>query len=222
MACKIIVADASPSVQKALQLAFPEPEFRLYAFEDGAELLDSLDEIRPDAVLLSPSLPGLEAGEVARHLRRREDLRRVPLLLLRGTFESLNAAKAPLPEPDAVFQKPFDSERLAVAVRSMILKRTGPSSMPEETPWPSPDGPVGAAAEPEPESLPEEPAPAPGAPSDGGTAAAGGPVDAALREWIRNEFTGTEREIEKRVRARVLADVKGWLERGGKDIKGTI
>ena len=132
MPYRIIVADPSPSVQKTVQLAFPEPEFRLFAFEDGAALLDSLAEVRPDAVILSMSLPGRDVFEIGRLFRNRQDLRRVPLFFLRGTFEAPEAAKIAAAECDGIFQKPFDSERLAAAVRELIEKRAWPPTLPEE------------------------------------------------------------------------------------------
>jgi DNA-binding response OmpR family regulator len=132
VAYRIIVADPSPSVQKAVQLAFPEPEFRLFPFEDGADLLESIAGVRPDAVLLSLSLPGRDAFEVGRLLRSREELRRVPLVFLRGTFEVLDASRLAAADYDGIFQKPFDSERLAASVRELIEKRTWPSTLPEE------------------------------------------------------------------------------------------
>jgi DNA-binding response OmpR family regulator len=128
---KIIVADASPSVQRTVQLAFPEPEFRLFPVEDGAALLDAAGEVRPDAVLLSLSLPGRDPGELGRLLRAREELRRVPLIFLRGTFESADIPAA-LPDNDGIFQKPFDSERLAATVRELIEARAVPLTLPEE------------------------------------------------------------------------------------------
>ncbi len=132
MPYRIVVADASPSVQKTVQLAFPEPEFRLFAFEDGAGLVESIAEVRPDAVLLSLALPGRDAFEIGRLLRSRQDLRRVPLVFLRGTFEAPEAAKIAAADCDGIFQKPFDSERLAAAVRELIEKRAWPPSLPEE------------------------------------------------------------------------------------------
>jgi DNA-binding response OmpR family regulator len=132
VAYRIIVADPSPSVQKTVQLAFPEPEFRLFPFEDGADLLDSIPGIRPDAVLLSLSLPGRDAFEVGRLLRSREDLRRVPLVFLRGTFEALDVSRLAAADYDGIFQKPFDSERLAAGVRELIEKKAWPSTLPEE------------------------------------------------------------------------------------------
>lgn len=131
MAYKIIVADPSPSVQRTIQLAFPEPEFRLYPVEDGAGLLDAAGEVRPDAVLLSLSLPGRDPGELGRLLRAREDLRRVPLIFLRGTFEAPDLPAA-LSDHDGIVQKPFDSERLAATVRELIEARAVPLTLPEE------------------------------------------------------------------------------------------
>ncbi len=215
MAYKIIAGDPSLSVQRALQSALPEPEFRLFPFEDGAALLEAAAEIRPDAVLLGVALAGRDGYEVGRILRGREDFRRVPIVLLRGTFEALEGGPAVAPDFDEVFAKPFDSERLAASVRDLIEKKTTPATLPEDPvrmpsaprPEPSASGPV-----------PEEPAAAP-APASG-TA----PLhpNTGLRELLRREILGTEREIEKRVRAKVLADVKEWMAAGGPGPKGTV
>jgi DNA-binding response OmpR family regulator len=132
---KIIVADVSVSVQRTVQLAFPEPEFRLFPVENGDELLGTAEEVRPDAVLVSTSLPGRDPLEVGRLLRLREDFRRVPLLFLKGTFDGLDAAKT-VPDNDGVFQKPFDSERLVAAVRDLIEARSVPPTLPEEPVFP--------------------------------------------------------------------------------------
>ena len=75
MPYKIIVADPSPSVQKAAQLVFAEPEFRVYAFDDGASLLESVDiSLRSDVPVkhsFSPcaphdrSFPAAPAGRIS-------------------------------------------------------------------------------------------------------------------------------------------------------------
>ena len=48
-----------------------------------------------------------------------------------------------------------------------------------------------------------------------------GAVPPGLRDWVRKELVATEREIEKRVRARVLADLRDWMAADGKGPKGT-
>ena len=192
MPYRIIVADASPSVQKTAQLVFTEPEYRVFVFEDGASLLESVEEVRPDALLISLTLPGRDGYEVGRTLRSRKDLETVPLIGLKGTFESLDTDRNPPADYDEIVQKPFDSERLAAVVRELIARKTGPTSLPEEPLPPAAGGDPGKKT---------------------------GPVPAAdrgLKDWVREEMVGMEREIEKRVRARVVADLKEWMSGDGK------
>ncbi len=199
MPYKIIVADASPSVQKTAALVFAEPEFRVYPFEDGAALLESVAGIRPDALLVSLSLPGRDGYEVGRTLRSIKELENVPLIGLKGTFECLETDRNVPPEYDEVVQKPFDSERLAALVRELIARKTGPTSLPEEPLRPAAGGDPGT---------PEPVGPARSVPASA--------ADRGLRDWVREEMIGMEREIEKRVRARVVADLKDWMSGDGK------
>jgi DNA-binding response OmpR family regulator len=193
---RIVVADPSPSVQKAAQLVFAEPEFRVHAFEDGASLLGAVDGLRPDALVVSLTMPGRDGYELGRALRSRKGLETVPLVGLRGAFEGLDADKSVPPEYDEVVAKPFDSERLAAVVRELIARKTGPATLPEE-PVP-PSAAAGAAR--------REPAPPAGERAE---------ADAGLKDWVRTELVGMEREIEKRVRARVAADLKEWMSGDG-------
>ncbi|MBN2265368.1 MAG: response regulator [Candidatus Aminicenantes bacterium] len=186
----IVLADPSPSVQKAAQLVFAEPEFRLSVFEDSASLLGALDGIGPDALVVSLTLPGRAGYDLGRTLRSRKDLATVPLVGLRGTFECVDADKTAPPDYDEVLPKPFDSERLASVVRELIARKTGPSSLPEEPLWPGGPGAAGERG---------AAAPPPGAVS---------PSVEEIRAVVREEIVGMEREIEKRVRAGVLADLK--------------
>ena len=191
MPYRIIVADPSPSVQKTVQLVFAEPEFRVFVFEDGASLLESVADVRPDVLLVSLTLPGRDGYEVGRTLRSRKELENVPLIGLKGTFESLDTDRNAPPEYDEIVQKPFDSERLAAAVRELIARKTGPLSLPEEPLWPAAGG-------------------------DSAAKVKAGPADAAdqgLKDWVREEMVGMEREIEKRVRTRVVADLKEWMSK---------
>jgi DNA-binding response OmpR family regulator len=191
---RIVVADTSLSVQRALQLVFAEPEFRVYPFEDGASLLESVNGIRPDALLVSLTLPGRDGYEVGRALRSRKELETVPLVGLRGTFECLDTDRSAPSEYDEVVAKPFDSERLAGLVRELIARKTGPSTLPEEPP--APVGESGAEL---------------GGPAGPGLKRPAAAAESAFKDWVQEELVGMEREIEKRVRARVVADLKEWM-----------
>ncbi len=193
MSYRIVVADPGPSVQRALQLAFPEPEFRLFFLEEGSRLVEALSALGPDTVLLSLSFPGTDAYAVARSLGRMEALRNVPLFFLKGTFELVDRDKAEGIPLEGVIQKPFDSEKLAATVRDAIDRKISPQTMPEEPP---PEEPAG---DPTPGTVPLR-RPVPGSP-------AGDPLRAQVRELVREEVLEMERELEKRIRARILAEL---------------
>ena len=196
MPYKIIVADPSPSIQKAAQLVFSEPEFRVFIFEDGASLLESIAGIGPDALVVSLTLPGREGYDIARTLRSSKELASVPLVGLRGTFECLDGDKNAPSDYDEVVPKPFDSDRLAAVVRELIARKMGPSSLPEEPVWPGETRVLeGVPRDAQGASAPER---------------AGGPQ---IRDVVRDEIVAMEREIEKRVRAHVLADLKEWMSK---------
>ena len=214
MPYKIIVADSSPTLHKIVQGAFPEPEFRLFPFENGTELAASAAGIRPDAVLLSLSLEGGDGYDVGLAIRNQAETRRVPLFFLKGAFEVLDAGRVAAIDPEGIVTKPFDSEKVVADVRLAIERRTTPTSLPEEPVWRgSGDGRIVRGT-------PEKGQPVPGRPDTGkdrrDAAAAnlfpnkgGTPPQGRVREWVRAEICELERELEKRIRARIMAELQG-------------
>jgi DNA-binding response OmpR family regulator len=187
-------------VQKALQLALPEPDFRLFCFDDGVACLNALPEIKPDAVLLSLGLPGRDGYDIGRFVKARDEYRAVPVLFLRGTFEPLDEDRLHGVDHKGVVQKPFDSEKLAATVRELIESEISPATLPEEHALNL--GSPGSSAAP-PERRPRS-----------GAKAEPAAFDNRVRELVREEVAAAEREVEKRVRARVLQDVRELLGPG--------
>lgn len=182
MAYTIILADDSPSYQKILRMAFPSPEYELITFTNGADLLEGLERLDPDVILLSLSLPGKDAYEVGSSIRTQERLRGVPLVLMKEAFVPLDKERLSSVDHEELVQKPFDSQMLAQRIRALIESRKIPASLPEE--------PV----------LKEE-----------GVAGAQEGPEKGIREMIRAEVLEMERELEKRMKARILAEIKMWL-----------
>lgn len=179
MSLKLVVAHNSPSVHKAIRLAFPEPEYEIFSFNDGIEVMKELNEINPDAILLSLSLHEEEDYEIGRYLKSQEKFKQIPLVLLYGAFEVLNEERVENLVYDELIQEPFDSERLVRRVFDLIEKRRGPQTLPEE---PSFDD-----------------LPPPSSQID---------IDARVKDLVRREIVEVERELEKRIRARILSDLK--------------
>ena len=103
---KILVADDSPSIQKLIQMSFPADEFEIFTFSDGQEVLDSLNQINPDAILLNLSLPQKDGYELGEHIKNQEELAQVPLILIKEAFEPLDKDRLEKFEFKKLIQKP--------------------------------------------------------------------------------------------------------------------
>jgi len=183
MPYKILVAHRSPSVLKAILMAFPEPEYEVYAFKNGVEVMQELNQIAPDAILLSLSLHQENGFEIGRYLKGQEKFKQIPLILFHGAFEAVDKEHGADFIYDELVQEPFDSGKLVRTINELIEKRKGPQTLPEEPDLES-------------MSIPGERI----------------ELDEKIRELVRKEIYGAERELEKRIRVRVLADLKGFLK----------
>ena len=179
MPLKLVVAHNSPSVHKAIRLAFPEPEYEIFAFRDGVEVMQELNQINPDAILLSLSLHEEEGYEIGRYLKSQEKFKQIPLVLLYGAFEVLSEERVENLVCDDLVQEPFDSKMLVRVVFDLIEKRRGPQTLPEEPGYDDLSPP-----------LPQI------------------DIDKRVKDLVRREIVGVERELEKRIRARILSDLK--------------
>lgn len=205
MPYKLVVADPSPLVHKIVQLAFGAPDFEVHAYEDGLEALQALGQVNPDAALLSISLPRRDGYEVGRYLRSREDFKKTALILLRNGFDPLDQERLRGLECDDIVAKPFDSEKLALMIREMIDRKKGPVSCPEETllEEASADG-IRPLFE-DTDFAPPEDIPA----GDEG-------LEDRVRGILREEILSMERELEKRLRASLRAELVETLNASGK------
>lgn len=202
MPYKVILADASPSVQKVVLMAFSEREFEVHTVEDGLQAIESLARINPDAVLLSLALPSRDGYEVGRYLRSREDFRKAGLVLLKNAFEPVDAERLRGIDYDEIVQKPFDSERLARLVRDIIDHKKTPPSFPEEALIE--DAPADAAI---PLFKEKEFVPPPS------SSQAEDELEGKIRNMLRDEALSVERELEKRLKASLRAEFREWLDR---------
>jgi len=183
MPYKLIVAHDSPVVLKSIRTAFSEKEYEIHAFKGGVDLMQELNQIDPDAILLSLSLYEEEGYEIGRYLKSQEKFKQIPLVLFHGAFEPLNEERAGTLVFDALIQEPFSSENLVATVCELIEKRRGPQTLPEEPNFDSPFSPAGRIE-----------------------------LDERLKEYVKKEIFEVERELEKRIRARILAVIRSTID----------
>jgi CheY-like chemotaxis protein len=126
----LLLADDSPTVQKVVSLVFGDEGMTVVAVSSGAEALRELEQAAPDIVLADVHMPEPNGYEVCAHVKR---LRRVPVLLLVGTFEPFNEAEARRVGADDVLTKPFQSIRDLVSKVGHLLGGHADEPPAEET-----------------------------------------------------------------------------------------
>ena len=122
MAIKILLADDSLTIQKVVELTFSDAETRLMAVGSGDRAVQALDDFQADIVLADVVMPGLTGYEVCEAVKARPGGAFVPVVLLTGTFEPFDRARAERVGSDAIVTKPFDSHALQGLVRDLVEK----------------------------------------------------------------------------------------------------
>ena len=159
----VLVADDEQDILELIRMVLEEEGYQVIAVSDGVEALRTANERRPDLCVLDVMMPGVDGYDVTRVLKRDEELRRIPVMLLTARTEPENVARGREAGADEYLSKPFLPEELQQAVRS-VLSEFGSAN--------------GGGAEPEPEMPVEpgislEPEPAPAQPAGGVVVLAG-------------------------------------------------
>ena len=125
----LLLADDSVTTQRVIALTFAEESFRVITVADGQQAIDSMAVMRPDIVLASTSLPRTDGYELAAYMRGVETLRDVPVLLLSGAFESMDAVRLKASGARGVIEKPLEPIAVISRVRELLgLKETRPAT----------------------------------------------------------------------------------------------
>ena len=122
MAHRILLADDSLTIQKVVELSFADSDFELMAVGSGDKAVAALEEFRPDLVLADVVMPGKSGYEVCEAVKARPGGATTPVVLLTGTFEPFDRARAERAGCDSIVTKPFDSHALVSLVGDLIQK----------------------------------------------------------------------------------------------------
>ncbi len=126
MAPTVLVVDDEPDVRLYLGTLLAENGFGVQEAADAQEALEQLSQSRPDAIILDIVMPGKSGVTLFNKIRKMEDLKGVPVILLTGVrdrfvedfrsfFESLKLGK-----PTAFIEKPLDPGLLLSTLRKAV------------------------------------------------------------------------------------------------------
>lgn len=86
---------------------------------DGRDGLTKAEELKPDLMILDLMMPGLDGENVLRTMRRHSKLSKVPVLVVSGKYESLDALRN-LIGHENIFSKPFEPSRMLDRIGELI------------------------------------------------------------------------------------------------------
>jgi CheY-like chemotaxis protein len=139
---QLLLADDSLTIQRVIKLTFADEDVTVTAVGDGDRAVAAIDDAPPDIVLADASMPGRSGYDVARYIRDTPHLAHIPVVLLTGASEEVDAARVAMVGCDRVLAKPFDPQEVIAVVRELLAGpkkiAAGYASPPE------PDGPVDA------------------------------------------------------------------------------
>ncbi len=121
MSKSILLADDSATIRKVIELTFSDTDFHVESVASGAEALAKLELMRPDVVVADVVMPEPSGYEVCRRVKMLD--RRIPVLLLAGTFEPFDHEQARACGADGCLLKPFESRTLLDRVTSLLASR---------------------------------------------------------------------------------------------------
>ncbi len=115
---KVLVVEDDPKQRELLGKYFLPVNFEVDLAADGANALEKIKKNTYDIVITDRAMPGMSGSELAREIRRA--VPGVPIIMLTGFGDIMNAASEKAEEVDKVLSKPVSRAELYKAVRSLI------------------------------------------------------------------------------------------------------
>lgn len=138
MSKKLLLADDSITIQKVIGITFANEDYSLSVVDNGDAALEKARALQPDLVLADVFMPGKNGYELCAALKADAALQQIPVLLLAGTFEPFDEAKARKSGADGWIAKPFESQALIDRVEELLARprpaAIAPASVPAAAP----------------------------------------------------------------------------------------
>lgn len=126
MSKKLLLADDSITIQKVIGITFANEDYSLCVVDNGDVALEKARTEQPDLILADVFMPGKNGYELCAAIKAEVGLQQIPVLLLAGTFEPFDEAKARKAGADGWIAKPFESQALIDRVEELLARPRTP------------------------------------------------------------------------------------------------
>ena len=119
----VLVADDDEDILQLLSFRLERAGYEIVQARNGDEALRLALELRPSLAILDVMMPGLTGFDVTRELRRREETRTMPIILLTAKAQATDVSQGMAAGADEYVKKPFDARDLKERVDRLLRPR---------------------------------------------------------------------------------------------------
>jgi two-component system, OmpR family, phosphate regulon response regulator PhoB len=131
MSAHILVVEDEPDISALVAYHLAREAYRVRTVADGAEAIRSVEVEPPDLIVLDLMLPSMPGLDVLRELRRREETRQIPVILLTAKRAEEDRIAGLSLGADDYLAKPFSPQELVLRVGA-VLRRVKQAPPPEK------------------------------------------------------------------------------------------
>ncbi len=115
----VLLLEDNPSVRELIKVLLETEGYAIIEASDGQDGLTKAETMKPDLMILDLMMPGLDGENVLKKMRRHSKLSKVPVLVVSGKYESLDALRN-LIGHENIFPKPFEPSRMLDRIGELI------------------------------------------------------------------------------------------------------
>jgi len=122
MSVKIMIVEDDPDICEILSFNLEQEGYDIEIFHNGQKAMDSLQEIPPDIILLDLMLPGLNGLEFTRAIRKDEELKNLPIIMITARSEEMDVLHGLEQGADDYITKPFRPKEVIARVKALLRR----------------------------------------------------------------------------------------------------
>ncbi len=116
----VMIVDDSVTVRKVTSRLMERQGFKVATAKDGVDAMSQLQDIRPDVVLLDIEMPRMDGFEVLRSVRRDENLKDLPIIMITSRTGEKHKQQAMELGVNQYLGKPFQEATLLATIEEVI------------------------------------------------------------------------------------------------------
>lgn len=117
---KVLVVDDEPNIVQTLQDRLEMNEYCVITAANGRDGLEKAIGEKPDIILLDVIMPVMDGHEMLEHLRKTEEGRDIPVIMLTARSQNNDIARAMACGIEDYIVKPFDLSELLEKIESIL------------------------------------------------------------------------------------------------------